>query len=168
MIQKTLVVLKPDAVKRGLIWEIVSRFEKVWLHLVAMKMVWVDDELAHKHYEWIWTMITRYGNDIFQTNAEFMKSGPVVAMMWEWPESIAVVRKMVGSTEPKSSLPGTIRWDYSLSSYGYVNEKGAWLTNLIHASANEEEAAQETILWFSDKEVHSHEIIWQEFKRGHK
>lgn len=168
MTQKTLVVLKPDAVKRGLIWEIISRFEKVGLHLVAMKMVWVDDELAHKHYEWIGTMITRYGNDIFQTNAEFMKSGPVVAMMWEWPESIAVVRKMVGSTEPKSSLPGTIRGDYSLSSYGYVNEKWAWLTNLIHASANEEEASQETILWFSDAEIHTHEIVWQQFKRGHK
>lgn len=168
MTQKTLVVLKPDAVKRGLIWEIISRFEKVGLHLVAMKMVWVDDELAHKHYEWIGTMITRYGNDIFQTNAEFMKSWPVVAMMREWPESIAVVRKMVGSTEPKSSLPGTIRGDYSLSSYWYVNEKWAWLTNLIHASATEEEALQETALWFSDAEVHNHEIVWQQFKRGHK
>ena len=166
--QKTLVVLKPDAVKRWLIGEIITRFEKVWLHLVAMKMVWVDDELAHKHYEGIGTMITRYGNEIFQVNAEFMKSGPVIAMMWEWPEVIAVVRKMVGSTEPKSSLPGTIRWDYSMASYGYVNENWAWLTNLIHASANEEEASQETALWFNTEEVHNHEMIWQEFKRGHK
>jgi nucleoside-diphosphate kinase len=74
MMQKTLVVLKPDAVKRNLVGEIISRFEKVGLHLIAMKMVWVDDELAHKHYEGIGTMITRYGQDIFQVNAEFMKS----------------------------------------------------------------------------------------------
>lgn len=168
MIQKTLVVLKPDAVKRCLVWEIISRFEKVWLHLIGMKMVWVNDELAHKHYEGIGTMITRYGQDIFQTNAEFMKSWPVVAMMWEWPEAIAVVRKMVGSTEPKSSLPWTIRWDYSIASYWYVNDKWAWLTNLIHASANEEEAAQETALWFHDEEVHNHEMVGKEFKRGHK
>lgn len=168
MIHKTLVVLKPDAVKRALVWEIISRFEKVGLHLVAMKMVRVDDTLAHKHYEWIWTMITRYGQDIFQVNAEFMKSWPVIAMIWEGPEAIAVVRKMVWSTEPKSSLPGTIRGDYSIASYGYVNEKWAWLTNLIHASANEEEAAQETTLWFQNEEVHHHEMVGQEFKRWHK
>ncbi|MBP6086103.1 hypothetical protein KA478_02760 [Patescibacteria group bacterium] len=75
---------------------------------------------------------------------------------------------MVGSTEPKSSLPGTIRGDYSLASYGYVNDNGAWLTNLVHASANEEEASQETALWFSDQEVHHHELVGKEFKRGHK
>ena len=168
MIQKTLVVLKPDAVKRGIVWEIISRFEKVWLHLVAMKMVWVDDDLAHKHYEGIGTMITRYGEDIFNVNAEYMKAGPVIAMIWEWPEAIPVVRKMVGSTEPKSSLPGTIRGDYSLSSFSYSNTIGGWLTNLIHASANEEEAAQETVLWFGDEEVHHPEMMWQEFKRGQK
>ncbi len=168
MIQQTLVVLKPDAVKRGLVWEIISRFEKVGLHLSAMKMVWVDDDLAHKHYEWIGTMITRYGKDIFQVNAEFMKSGPVIAMIWEWPEAIAVIRKMVGSTEPKSSLPGTIRGDYSHASYGYVNSNGAWLTNLVHASANEEEAKPEVALWFNNEEIHDHEMMGQEFKRGHK
>ena len=168
MIQKTLVVLKPDAVKRGIVWEIITRFEKVGLHLVAMKMVWVDDALAHKHYEGIGTMITRYGNDIFNVNAEFMKSWPVVAMIWEWVEAIAVVRKMVGSTEPKSSLPWTIRGDYSHASYGYVNSNGAWLTNLVHASANEEEAAPELDLWFNNEEIHTHEVMWHEFKRGHK
>jgi nucleoside-diphosphate kinase len=168
MIQKTLVVLKPDAVKRGLIGEIITRFEKVGLQLNAMKMVWVDDALAHKHYEGIGTMITRYGQDIFQVNAEFMKSGPVVAMIWEGVEAIALVRKMVGSTEPKSSAPGTIRGDYSHASYGYVNSNGAWLTNLAHASANEEEAAPEIALWFSDEEIHNHEMIGKEFTRGHK
>ncbi len=168
MIQKTLVVLKPDAVKRGLIGEIITRFEKVGLHLVAMKMVRVDDELAHKHYEGIGTMITRYGQEIFSVNAEFMKSGPVVAMMWEGPEAIAVIRKMVWSTEPKSSLPGTIRGDYSHASYDYVNGNGARLTNLVHASANEEEAAQETVLWFNNEETHNHEMMAQQFVRGHK
>lgn len=168
MLQQTLVVLKPDAVKRGLVWEIITRFEKVGLHLVAMKMVWVDDDLAHKHYEWIGTMITRYGQDIFQVNAEFMKSGPVIAMIWEGPDVIAVVRKMVGSTEPKSSLPGTIRWDYSIASYDYVNSNNAWLTNLVHASANQEEATPEIALWFNNEEIHNHEMVGQQFKRGHK
>jgi nucleoside-diphosphate kinase len=168
MIQKTLIVLKPDAVKRGIVGEIITRFEKVGLQLNAMKMVWVDDELAHKHYEGIGTMITRYGQDIFQVNAEFMKSGPVVAMVWEGVEAIALVRKMVGSTEPKSSIPGTIRGDYSHASYGYVNSNNAWLTNLVHASANEEEAAPEIALWFNNEEIHNHEMIGQEFKRGHK
>ncbi len=168
MLQKTLVVLKPDAVKRGLIGEIISRFEKVGLHLVAMKMVWVDDELAHKHYEGIGTMITRYGQEIFSINADYMKSGPVIAMIWEGMDSIEVVRKMVGSTEPKASLPGTIRGDYAHNNYGYANAQGAWLTNLIHASANAEEAADETALWFGSEEMHDHEMVGQQFKRGHK
>lgn len=168
MLQNTLVVLKPDAVKRGLVGEIITRFEKVGLHLVAMKMVRVDDELAHKHYEGIGTMITRYGQEIFSTNAEFMKSGPVVAMIWEGADVIEVVRKMVGSTEPKASLPGTIRGDYSHASYGYVNTQGARLTNLIHASATVEEAAAETALWFGNEEIHAHEMMGQQFKRGHK
>ncbi len=168
MLQKTLVVLKPDAVKRGLIGEIISRFEKVWLHLVAMKMIWVDDELAHKHYEGIGALLTRKWQAVFDVNAEYMKAGPVVAMIWEWVDAIEIVRKMVWPTEPKASQPGTIRGDYAHASYWYVDANNAWLTNLIHASATAEEAAAETELWFGNEEMHDHEIMGQQFKRGHK
>lgn len=83
MIQKTLVVLKPDAVKRNIVGEIISRFEKVGLHLVGMKMIRPNDEFYYKHYEEIGTMITRYNKEIYEVNRDYMISGPVIAMIWE-------------------------------------------------------------------------------------
>lgn len=166
-LQQTLVVLKPDAVKRGIVGEIISRFEKVGLHLVALKMVQMDEQMAHDHYEGIGKLKSRRGEEIFAVNAEFMRSGPVVAMVWEGVEAVELVRKMIGSTEPKSAAPGTIRGDYSHVSFGYTDENKAWLPNLVHASAELEEAGPEIALWFSDEELFDHEVESHLYKRGH-
>ncbi len=168
LLQQTLVVLKPDTVKRWIVGEVITRFEKVWLHLVAMKMVRMDDALAYGHYETIGTVKSRHGENIYNVNAEYMKSGPVIAMVWEGVESIALVRKMVGSTEPKSAAPGTIRGDYNHLSYGYVDAKNGRLTNIVHASATPEEATQEVALRFAGHEIHDHEMEATLYTRGHK
>ncbi len=167
MLQKTLVVLKPDAVKRNIVGEIVTRFEKVGLHLVGLKMVSPTQEHFHHHYETIGQLATRRGKEVLDVNAAFMMSGPVVAMVWEGIEAIEVVRKMVGSTEPKSALPGTIRGDYSLMSYGYSDANKSWFPNLVHASATPEEAQQEIALWFAGSEIFDHPMEGHLYKRGH-
>ncbi len=168
MIQQTLVVLKPDAVKRGFIGEIITRFEKVGLHIVAMKMVRVDEALAHAHYEGIGTMITRYSDRVYRVNADFMMHGPVVAIVLEGIQAIPVVRKLAGATDPKEALPGTIRGDFAHTTRDYANSQDAWLPNLLHASANPEEAMPEIALWFKPEEIHAHEAESNLFKRGHK
>jgi nucleoside-diphosphate kinase len=168
MIQKTLVILKPDAVKRNIVWELITRFEKVWLHLVGLKMVWVDENLAFAHYEKIGTLVSRRWEDVYRVNADFMMSGPVVAIVLEGIESIPTVRKMVWSTSPKDALPGTIRWDYSHMSREYANQQNWWLPNLIHASATPEEAEQEIALWFAGNELYDHEMESHLYKRWHK
>lgn len=168
MIQKTLVILKPDAIKRGIVGEIISRFEKVGLHLTAMRMILPTAEHLHDHYETIGKLGTRLGEKILTVNSDYMRSGPVVAMVWEGIGAIEIVRKMVGSTEPKSALPGTIRGDYSHISYAYADGNDAWLVNLVHASATPEEAEQEVALWFPQSEIFDHEVEVHLYKRGHR
>lgn len=168
MLQNTLIILKPDAIKRGIVGEIISRFEKVGLHLLGMKMVVPSQEHLHHHYETIGKLGTRRGEEVLKVNSEFMSSGPVIASVWEGVEAIEIVRKMVGSTEPKAALPGTIRGDYSHLSYGYADANKAWLTNLIHASATPEEAQQEIDLWFTPSEIYHHEMEGHLYKRGHQ
>lgn len=98
-----------------------TRFERVGLHLLGMKMVSPTEEHFYDHYEKIGQLATRRGEDVLKVNTDFMRSGPVVAMVREGIEAIEVVRKMVGATEPKSALPGTIRGDYAHVSYGYAD-----------------------------------------------
>lgn len=167
MLQKTLVVLKPDAVKRNIVGEVITRFERVGLHLVGMKMLWPNEEFYYKHYEEIGTMITRYNQEIFNVNRDFMMSGPVVAMVWEGPEAIEIVRKLVGSTQPKAALPGTIRGDFAHVGYDYVDQNNGWMVNIVHASANAEEAEKELALWFAGTEIFDHEVAGHLHKRGH-
>jgi nucleoside-diphosphate kinase len=88
-------------------------------------------------------------------------------MVWEGVEAVALVRKMIGSTEPKSAAPGTIRGDYSHVSFGYSDTTKGWLPNLVHASAELEEATPEIALWFSDDELYEHEVESHLYKRGH-
>lgn len=155
--ERTLVILKPDAIQRGLVGEILSRFEKAGLKIVAVKMLEPDEQHYHHHYDTIGKVISRHGQDIYERNTKFMMSGPVIAAVLEGVEVISLVRKMVGDTEPKSALPGTIRGDYSHLSYKHVNDKvGAGLPNLIHASADAEEARQEIDHWFKPEEIYSY------------
>jgi len=152
--EKTLIVLKPDAVKRGLIGEVLSRFEKVGLKVVGMKMLRPTKDHYHYHYETIGKVISRRGKDVFDVTLDFMMEGPVVAVVLEGIEAAALVRKMVGATEPKSALPGTIRGDYTHISYEYANNVSkASIANIIHASGDAEEAKLEVVHWFRDDEL---------------
>ncbi|MFW6272545.1 MAG: nucleoside-diphosphate kinase [bacterium] len=152
-IDTTLVLIKPDGVQRGLIGEIISRFEKAGLKIVGMKMVWVDSEFSKKHYK-------AHIDKKFYIGLETMiTEGPVVAMAIEGIDAVDLVRKMVGGTEPKSALPGTIRGDYAHVSYSYADSKNIAVKNLIHASGNTTEADEEIALWFTDKELHSYKTV---------
>jgi nucleoside-diphosphate kinase len=164
-IQKTLVVFKPDTVQRGLVGEILSRFERVGLKIVATKMIAPDKDHYHQHYEGIGKMITRRGEQAFGVTLDMMIQGPVIAMVFEGVEAVALVRKLVGPTEPKSALPGTIRGDYSHMSFGYADSVEKGIPNLIHASGDTDEAAQEIAHWFTNEELYQYEALNEKFTR---
>jgi nucleoside-diphosphate kinase len=157
--EKTLILLKPDAVKRGLMGEIISRFEKAGIKIIGMKMVKPDEGHYYHHYETISKLKSRTSEDVFQKNSDFMMSGPVVAIVLEGVEAVTTVRKMVGATEPKAAQPGTIRGDYSHISYEHSNNQNSALPNLIHASGNKEEAEQEVAHWFSEQELFDYKTV---------
>ncbi len=164
-IQRTLVVCKPDAVQRGIVGEILQRFERVGLKIVGMKMVMPDEELYEKHYEEIGKMITRRGEQTFKYNLAYMMTGPVVALCLEGVEAVPLVRKIVGPTEPKSAEMGTIRGDYSHMSFGYSDAKGTGVPNLVHASGSVEEAKQEVALWFKEEELYDYSDLNEKYTR---
>lgn len=164
-IQRSLVVLKPDTVQRGIIGEVIQRFERVGLKIVGMKMVMPDERLYREHYEGIGQMITRRGEQVFRYNVEYMMTGPVVAMVLEGVEAIPLVRKIVGPTEPKSAEMGTIRGDFSHMSFGYSDAKGTGVPNLVHASSNAEEAKKEINLWFNANELYDYSDLNEKYTR---
>lgn len=152
--EQTLIILKPDTIQRCLVGEVISRFEKAGLKIVAMKMVAPDELHFHKHYEGISNLISRWGEDIYNVTLQQMTETPVIAFVLEGVEAVSHVRKMVGTTDPKDSLPGTIRGDFTHITRAYTNPLGATLPNIVHASGNPEEAKQEVALWFSDDEIY--------------
>ena len=164
-LEQTLVLFKPDALQRGLVGEILTRFERVGLRIVATKMLAPDDNHYFKHYEEIGTLKTRAGDKIFDITLQMMSAGPVIAMVFEGVEAVALVRKMVGATEPKSSAPGTIRGDYSHMSYGYADTAEKGIPNLLHASGDASEAEKEIAHWFSDEEMFDYEALHEKFTR---
>ncbi len=165
LIQRTLILFKPDAVQRGIVGEILTRFERVGLKIVGTKMIFPNKEHYHKHYEGIGKMVTRRGEKAFDMALEFMTQGPVIAMVFEGVEAVELVRKLVGGTEPKSALPGTIRGDYSHMSFGYADEHNVGIPNLIHASGSVEEAKQEIEHWFSNYEIYDYSSPREKFTR---
>jgi len=132
--QRTLVLVKPDGVKKGLIGEIISRLEKKGLKIVAMRMLQMDKPLARKHYA------VHDGKPFFAGLVDFITSGPIVAVVVEGEKSVEVVRKLMGETDPIKAAPGTIRGDYGLA----IGE------NLIHGSDSEENAQKEIALFFPE------------------
>ncbi|MCB0085314.1 MAG: nucleoside-diphosphate kinase [Caldilineaceae bacterium] len=130
--EKTFIILKPDAVQRGLVGEILGRFERRGLKLVAMKFLQVSDELARKHYA------VHAERPFFAGLVQYITSSPVVALVLEGTNAISVVRSMVGATRPHEAAPGTIRADFGL-------EVGR---NLVHASDGPDTAKDEIALWF--------------------
>lgn len=161
--EKTLIIFKPDAVMRGIVGEILSRFEKVGLKIIATKMLQPDYEHFFQHYEGIGTLKTRKGEQIFETTVEAMQKGPVIAFVLQGIGAVETVRKMVGPTEPRSAQPGTIRGDYSHISFGHAKEKGMAVPNVIHASADPEEAAKEIAHWFTKSEQYDYENVHDKF-----
>lgn len=157
--QRTLIIFKPDAVMRGIVGEILSRFERVGLKIVGAKMLQPDYEHFFQHYEGIGTLKSRKGEQIFETQLKEMQQGPVIAMVLEGVEAVEQVRKMVGSTEPKSAQPGTIRGDYSHMSYGQASNAKRGVPNVLHASADTTEAEQEISHWFSDSELVDYDVM---------
>ncbi|MGH7157757.1 MAG: nucleoside-diphosphate kinase [Candidatus Saccharimonadales bacterium] len=161
--ERTLIIFKPDSVMRGLVGEVLGRFEKVGLKIVGVKMLKPDYEYLHKHYEGIGTLKTRKGDKIFEETATLMQEGPVIAMVLEGVEAVELVRKMVGATEPKQAVPGTIRGDYSHVSYAFAGTKNMSVPNIIHASATTEEAEKEVAHWFSQDELYDYENVHDKF-----
>jgi len=140
-VERTFVMIKPDGVQRGLIGEIITRMERRGLKIIGMKMVYVTEELARRHYA------VHEGKPFFPGLIDYITSGPVVAMVVEGPQAIRVVRDMVGATDPLKAAAGTIRGDYGL-------DIGR---NLIHASDGEDTARFEIDLWFGREGI----ITWK-------
>ncbi len=136
-VQKTLVLVKPDGVRRGLIGEVISRFERKGLKIRALKMIWLSRERAEEFYS------VHRNKPFFNDLVEFITSGPIVAMVLEGDEAINVVRLMIGSTDGRKAAPGTIRGDFALS----IQD------NVVHASDSEESFEREFKVIFSDDEV---------------
>jgi len=166
--ERTLIIFKPDSVMRGIVGEVLSRFERAGLKIVGAKMLQPDYDHFHKHYEGIGTLKTRKGDAIFESQLRNMQQGPVIAMVLEGVDAIDTVRKMVGSTEPKSALPGTIRGDYAHVSYNQANTSGKSVSNVLHASADAAEAKQEIAHWFSDAEQYDYEAVHERFTQPRK
>ncbi len=135
--ERTFVMIKPDAVQRGLIGEIISRLERKGLKIVAMKMLNVDRDLAERHYA------EHRDKPFFQSLVDYITSGPVVAMVVEGKNAVKVVRTLVGATNPQEALPGTIRGDFGM-------DIGR---NVIHASDSLESAEREISLFFKPEEI---------------
>jgi nucleoside-diphosphate kinase len=152
-VERTLVLLKPDAVARGLVGPVLTRFENALLKIVATKMVWMDAELTRRHY---FDLEDRFGPQVYNAMADFMHTGPVIALILEGVDAIACTRKLVGATYPDQAAPGTIRGDYAHMSKAYANTYKVAVANLVHASGNAEDAAREIDVWFAKEEVHEY------------
>ena len=172
--EKSLVLVKPDGVSRGLMGEVISRIERTGLKIVGMKLTTANEEIAGEHYqateEWSKGVFEKakvsfeeqgkkfehkdhkkYGELIQSWNREFLQEGPVLALIVEGPHAIQIVRKIVGPTDPSKAPPGTIRGDFLFESASLANEQGRSLRNLIHASGSVDEAEREIKLWFDEE-----------------
>lgn len=177
----SIVLIKPDGIQKALVGEIISRFEKIGLKMIACKMVIIDSEMALKHYgganeQWFLTVgqkllefYKEHGKDpleevgtmeakkigelVQKWNVDYLTEGPVLAMVWQGPHAVGIIRKMVGHTYPELASPGTIRGDFSFESPLLANSKNRSIHNIIHASGTVEEAKFERQLWFKEKEI---------------
>jgi nucleoside-diphosphate kinase len=161
--EKTLIIFKPDSVQRGIVGEVMIRFERAGFKIVGIKMLQPNREHYDKHYEGIGTLKTRKGDEIFESTLASMQDGPVIAMVIEGVEAVESIRKMVGSTEPKSAAPGTIRGDFAHVNYSQASSSGKGVANIVHASADANEAKQEIAHWFNDDELFEYQIAYEHF-----
>ncbi len=179
--ERSLVIIKPDGVQRGLIGEIIQRIERTGLKLVAFKLLVPTEAQSWEHYqkadEWFLSKGARivaertahglpiekeaidYGKAIIDTIVRYFTSGPVLAFVVEGNQSIAIVKKLVGSTEPTFSDVGTIRGDFTIDSYALSSLDERAVRNLVHCSDNPEDAAREIQIWFSEAELISYRLL---------
>lgn len=180
--ERTLVVIKPDGVQRTLIGEIIKRYERVGLKLVAMKMLVPTEDHIEKHYtlDPEWRRITGektiasykkkgeipWTEDPFEVTAavlaglkKFMTSGPVIAMVWEGAHAVEMARKITGGTEPRTSDAGTIRGDFVIDSYMVSDTDKRAVRNLVHASGSVKEAEMEINHWFDKKDIVNYRLV---------
>jgi nucleoside-diphosphate kinase len=183
--EKSLVIIKPDGVQRSLIGEVIKRFERVGLKLIALKFEIPTKEKTKAHYtidpEWVIKAgnkgiesLQKKGEETSHLNAEeiglgilsklqtYMSSGPVVIMVWQGAHAVDVIRKIVGSTEPRTSDVGTIRGDFVHDSYEISSIEGRSVRNVIHASGTIEEALKEIENWFKPEEIISYRLVAEE------
>lgn len=154
--ETTLILVKPDALLRGLAGKILTRFEDAGLKVIGMKMRRMDDALVRRHY---FDLEERLGPDVFGRTNAFMQQSPVIAFVLEGIDAVATVRKMIGSACPNESAPGTIRGDFSHFSNKAARASGKGMANLVHASATVKEAEYEVALWFTPDELHRYRTL---------
>ncbi len=180
--EQTLVILKPDSLQRSLVGEIIGRFERVGLKLIALKMMMPTEKHIEEHYtidpnwrrivgekainNYVEKGITPPSTDPLKISErvlnglmKYMTSGPIIVMVWRGAHAVKLVRKLVGSTEPLSSDVGTIRGDYVLDSYTMSDTDNRALRNLIHASGSVDEAEKEIKHWLTEEELHSYFLV---------
>lgn len=180
--EKTLVIIKPDGIQRSLIGEVIQRYERTGLKLVAIKMLIPTTEMIETHYtldpEWKLKtgikniqaykdkgLVPPHDDPIKQSNIiieklkKYMTSGPVIVMVWQGMHAVAIVRKITGGTEPLLSDVGTIRGDYVLDSYKIADEDFRAIRNIVHASGSVKEAKDEIKHWFFDGEIMKYKHI---------
>jgi nucleoside-diphosphate kinase len=179
--ERTFVILKPDAVQRGLMGEIIKRFESVGLKMVALKMIMATEQQCWDHYnkDEAWFLkkganiiknredlgmpiekeAAEYGKDIIRALVKFMIAGPIVPMIFEGNQAMGIVKKIVGGTEPLTSEVGTIRGDYTLDSYELASYDDRAVRNLIHCSDQVEEAEREIKIWFDESEILNYHVV---------
>jgi nucleoside-diphosphate kinase len=179
--ERTLVIVKPDGVQRGLVGEIIKRIEQTGLKLVALKMVKPTEEICWEHYQkddtWyqekgantvknleakglpVEKEAVEYGKDIIRQLVNFMSKKPVVPMVFEGNQAVGIVKKLVGSTEPLSSDVGTLRGDYTIDSYALATQDGRAVRNLVHCTGDQGEETREIDLWFRPEEIMDYNSI---------
>lgn len=174
--ERTLVIIKPDGIQRSLVGEIIQRYERIGLKLVAMKMMMANADLIEKHYtlDPEWRRVTgektikgytskglippfddpyKITEILLVRLVKYMMSGPIIAMVWQGAHVVEIVRKLTGSTEPVMSDIGTIRGDYVLDSYRMSDADGRSIRNIVHASGSIKEAEDEIKHWFTNDEI---------------
>lgn len=166
--ERTLVVVKPDAIQRGIVGELITRFERVGLKIVGTKMLQPSYDHYYHHYERIGKMISRRGQKAFDVTLEMMQTGPVIAIVLEGVEAVSLVRKMTGTTEPKTALPGTIRGDYAHMSFTHADAHDIGIPNIVHASGDTDEAEAEIAHWFAESELFAYETAHEKFTQRTK
>jgi nucleoside-diphosphate kinase len=159
-VERTLVLLKPDAIARGLAGRILTRFEDAALKIVGVKMKHMDADFTRKHY---FDLEERAGSEIYNTTANFMQTAPVIALALEGVDAVAKVRKIIGSTFPDQAPPGTIRGDFAHQTKASSEVSGKAVMNLVHASGNSEEAKYEVDLWFGSAEQFNYQTLAEKF-----